>query len=59
MREDLSQLVLHRMVAKLLCLEMDHVVGVVSFGAEITVSLPSGLPVQAAEGSLSDPDVPL
>ena len=36
-REDLSKLVFHTMVDKLLCLEMDHVVGLVSFGAEIAV----------------------
>jgi ubiquitin-conjugating enzyme E2 D/E len=34
-REDLSKLVFHTMVDKLLCLEMDHAVGLVSFGADI------------------------
>jgi len=34
-REDLSKLVFHTMVDKLLCLEMGHVVGLVAFGKEI------------------------
>ena len=34
-REDLSKLVFHTMVDKLLCLEMDHAVGLLSFGADI------------------------
>lgn len=35
-REDVSKVVFHAMVDKLLCLEMDHAVGLIAFGENIT-----------------------